>query len=67
MSGIPRIGSKVTFIPAAFTAGTGSKGLGGVEVPRKVTGKVTFVNRPHRFYVVEYKIDEGIMRECFKF
>lgn len=67
MSGIPSIGSKVTFIPTAFTAGTGAKGLGGSEVPRKITGTVTYINRRHRFYTVEYKIDGYTMRECFKF
>lgn len=67
MSGIPKIGSSVTFTPTAFTEGTCSKGLGGAEVPRKITGTVTFINRRHRFYTVEYKIDGRTMRECFKF
>ena len=57
------LGKKVRFVPA-FVPRECSFNAGQVE---KVTGKVVYVNRKHRFFTAEYGWEGSKQRESFKF
>ena len=59
------IGAPYRFKPAAFS---GEKDC-GIPTSRvvEVTGRIVYINRPHRYFVVEYKVYDYTLRECFKF
>ncbi len=64
----PEIGEKRSFVPAAFLNGGG--GFDGA-LHATVTGRVVYVNVPHRWYCVEFPLGDydppQMGRECFKF
>lgn len=65
---MPELGDKIRFRPAAFVGeGDDPKAMGWMMIPRVVTGTIVYINRPHRFYDVEYEIHGVKLREAFKF
>lgn len=62
-----RIGAPYRFVPAAFTGEKSGKIPGGKEVPRSVNGKITYINREHRFFQVTFEVNGYILHECIKF
>lgn len=61
-----RIGQKKTFTPAGCYGEQSS--FGGHDIPRKVTGKIVYINRAHRWYLVEAHVHERYtIRQGFKF
>ncbi len=65
---IPKLGMKYSFVPAAFTAEkSGTPAPGGVRIPHRVTGTVTYIHRQHRWFQVTYEIFGNVLKECFKF
>ena len=66
MAGI-QLGAAFSFVPSAFI-GEGSGMLPGQkEIPRKVTGRVTYINRVHRHFTVTAKVNGCTLNESFKF
>lgn len=61
---MPRIGD-----PHTIDADIGSAvGPGHRELPRKLSGRITYIHHAHRYYLVEADIGDGVViRECFKF
>lgn len=64
-----QIGDKVCFVPNGFGGDYTQKPLPGKKdpPPRKVTGKVVYVNEPHRYYLVEAEVNDIKIKESFKF
>jgi len=61
------VGKAYRFIPSAFS-GEKTGQVGGHAVPRAVTGRIVWIHRRHRFFLVEVTIhDHFLLRECFKF
>ena len=61
------LGKAYRFVPSAFS-GEKEGQAGGRVIPRELTGKIVWINRRHRFFVVEVEIhDRFLLRECFKF
>lgn len=52
---------------AVIPAQSGGTMPGGREVPRFFYGRVTYINRAHRWYMVEADIGGAVLHECFKF
>lgn len=65
--GRPELGDKYTFTPEAFNGEAKGHLPGRQEIPRRVTGKVTYINETHRYFRVEYEIHGCHLSECFKF
>ena len=43
-------------------------GPGRRELPQILPGRITYINREHRYFLVEAPIGDGVViRECFKF
>jgi len=62
---MPEIGAGVKFRPAVF--GTEVHGGGFMSFPSSVRGIVCYVNRPHRWYLVEWITPAGVpLREAVK-
>lgn len=34
---------------------------------KTVSALVTYINEPHRYFLAEYRVPGGVLRECFKF
>lgn len=67
---MPDIGEKVRFRPAAFTAEANrpdQRRQDIFDIPRMVTGRIWYINEPHRFYDVEYVVNGHTLHESFKF
>lgn len=65
--GKPELGDAYTFTPEAFIGEVKGRLPGQQEIPRRVTGTVTYINEPHRWFRVEYDLHGYHMSECFKF
>lgn len=63
-----QLGVSYSFVPTAFidshTPGRPSKQK---EIPRKVTGRITYINRAHRFFVATFDVNGCALNESFKF
>ena len=63
-----QLGAACSFTPTAFidihTPGRPSK---QTETPRRVTGRVTYINWAHRFFVATFKVNGCTLNESFKF
>lgn len=63
-----QLGAACSFVPTAFidihTSGRPSKQK---ETPRRVTGRVTYINRAHRFFVATFEVNSCTLNESFKF
>lgn len=61
---MPRIGD-----PHAILADIGAAiGLGHRELPRLLPGRIVYINRAHRWFLVEAPLGDGVtVREGFKF
>lgn len=65
---MPELGEKVRFRPAAFVAeATREEQRSVFDMPRVVTGKIVYINKPHRYFDVEYEVHGHRLREAFKF
>lgn len=61
------LGKDYMFAPSAF-AGEKDGMLGGKIIKKTLTGKIAYINRRHRFFMVEAETPQGaVIRECFKF
>lgn len=66
MAGI-QLGATYTFVPSAFI-GEGSGVLPGQKAaPRKVSGRITYINWAHRYFTVTAEVNGSDLRESFKF
>lgn len=62
-----KIGDTYRFKPSCFTE-TGDGTLAHLPgCPVDVTGKVVYINEPHRYFTVEYIVWGNTLRESFKF
>lgn len=59
--GLPKIGDKKRFIPAAFC---GQGGLGN-PIEKWVIGTVVYVHPEGRYYMVEVDVNGHKWRQCF--
>lgn len=60
------IGAKVNFVPAGFSGEKkAADPFTGREIPRAVTGVVTWIHPKGRYYMVEYTCNGYTMRESF--
>lgn len=57
-----RVGDTVSIKPSLYISKDGQS-----FVDKHVRGKVTYVNRRHRYFTVEYQLTGGRIRESFKF
>lgn len=65
---MPELGEKIRFRPAAFVAEATREDQRSVfDMPRVVTGKIVYINKPHRWYDVAYECNGVRLREGFKF
>ena len=58
---MPKIGQPVRWVPSSFYR----EQFGGV--PLRLSGKIVYINRKHRFYTVEALCNGYLIRESFKF
>lgn len=60
-----KIGDSVS-VQVSFYDPDGKKqrDTGGMKT---VSARVTYINRPYRYFLAKYKVPGGILRECFKF
>jgi hypothetical protein len=63
----PRLGEKIRFAPDAFVGEHDPAQPKAAAVPKMVTGIVSYINEPHRYYTVEFPVRGVTMRESFKF
>lgn len=61
------LGATYTFVPSAFIGERAGALFGQKEVPRKVSGRITYINWAHRFFTVTAEVNGSTLRECFKF
>ena len=63
-----QLGAAYSFAPTAFidnhASGRPSK---QIETPQRVTGRITYINRAHRFFVATFEVNGCTMNESFKF
>lgn len=61
------LGATIHFVPAAFV--TEKKGTlpGKLEIPRRVTGRIVYINEAHSYFTVEYELHGNKLRESIKF
>ena len=68
-----QLGEAFTFVPHAFTGEQAprpdrdAKADRGQIMPRRVTGRIAYINRAHRFFMVTVEVCGHTLRECFKF
>ena len=63
-----QLGASYSFVPEAFIdVHTPSRPSKQKEIPRKVTGRVTYINRAHRFFVTAFEVNGCTLSESFKF
>lgn len=55
------LGQKIRFKPTC-SPGEGRMAMG---CPTEVTGTVTYINRAHRWYRLEYEVNGAKLAECF--
>ena len=61
-----RLGLEVTFCPVEHLP-QGARPDDMPDGPVRVTGRIIYINAPHRFYTVEGRGRRGTFRESFKF
>lgn len=61
---MPKVGQSFSF---RSSIGGGWLTSQGDPVARVHVGTITYVNREHRFFLVEARVECGVLRECFKF
>ena len=64
----PHIGDPYRFVPSAFEGeanGTGPRWK--QTMPRAVTGRIVYINWPHRFFTVAFTVNGVELKESFKF
>ena len=62
-----KTGEKYRFTPHAFIGEVG-KGKSALPcIPRRVTGRIVYINEAHRYFTVEASVDWATIRESFKF
>ena len=62
-----QLGATHSFIPTAFIDGALGQPSKQKETPRRVTGRVTYINWAHRFFVATYEVNGCTLNESFKF
>lgn len=56
-----------SFVPSTHTS-DGNHLIGtGRLAPNRVTGRVTHINWPHRWFQVTYEVNGHKLRQCIKF
>lgn len=65
---MPRLGEEIRFTPAAFLGEASARGESEkMQIPRTVTGRVEYINRPHRYFTAVFTVNARQLRESFKF
>lgn len=60
-----KIGEKVRVQVSFYNPdGKNQRDSGGMKT---VSARVTYINEAHRYFLAEYRVPGGILRECFKF
>lgn len=54
-----KVGDTIRFIPDID--------YGPLKPNQAITGRIAYINRRHRYFLIEYKTAGGIMRQCHKF
>ena len=67
-----QLGAAYTFVPTAFIdAAPGQLAPGRSskqkDTPRRVTGRITYINLAHRFFVATFEVNGCTLNESFKF
>lgn len=63
-----RIGVPYRFVPSSFEGETtGRVAKWKKDMPRAVTGRIVYINRPHRFFTVAFTVNGVELKESFKF
>lgn len=64
----PHLGDAYRFVPSAFTEETAGRDPGGKkDIPRAVTGRIVYINWPHRFFTVAFTVNGVELKESIKF
>lgn len=63
----PQVGDPLPFIPSAFVRYAQEDSRMVKNVPIKLNGRVVYVNREHRYYVVQAQCNGAVLNEAFKF
>ncbi len=64
----PHLGDAYRFVPSAFVGETSGQEPGGrVDIPRAVTGRIVYINWPHRFFTVAFTVNGAELKESIKF
>lgn len=66
MQGI-QIGGAYSFIPEAFIGERTGTLPGRKELPRRVTGRIIYINEMHRYFTVSYEVNGYRLCESIKF
>ena len=56
-----KLGTKITFIPGAFTR------IENPDIPVEITGRIVYINHEHRYFRVKAEVNGYALHECFKF
>ena len=62
-----KTGEKYRFTPHAFIGEVGKTKSPLPCIPRRVTGRIVYINEAHRYFTVEARADWATIRESFKF
>lgn len=62
-----RVGKAYRFTPSAFIGERAGELPGQKPIPRTVTGKITYINRAHRYFLVVYQLGGRELSECIKY
>lgn len=62
-----KLGAAYSFMPEAFINYQDGPLPGGQAVPRRVTGRITYINHAHRYFRVTYEVNGVTLSESFKF
>lgn len=62
-----QLGAPYSFVPSAFIGERSGSLLGQKEAPRKVSGRITYINWAHRFFTVTAEVNGCTLHESFKF
>lgn len=60
-----QIGERYQFVPHAFGAETKGQTIKG-DIPRRLTGRITYINEAHAYFTVEAVVGAVTVRESFK-
>ena len=62
-----KLGAVIHFVPAAFMGEKSGVLPGKMEIPRRVIGRIVYINEAHSFFTVEYELHGNKLRESIKF